>query len=77
MSFGTLFSPKRRPDRRTIAPHWIDYQQKSITAVLIYTSVLKEILGSAQAIFWMTLTREIGMYLKIRRLSFDFRTKIA
>jgi hypothetical protein len=34
MSFGTLLSPKRRPDGRTIALHWIDYQQKSITAVL-------------------------------------------
>jgi hypothetical protein len=35
MSFGTLLSPKRRPDGRTIALNWIDYQQKSITAVLI------------------------------------------
>ena len=34
MSFGTLLSPKRRPDGRTIALHWIDYPQQSITAVL-------------------------------------------
>jgi hypothetical protein len=34
MSFGTLLSPKRRSDRRTIALHWVDYQQQSITAVL-------------------------------------------
>ncbi|GEO37120.1 hypothetical protein SAE02_12680 [Skermanella aerolata] len=34
MSFDKLLSPKRRPDRRTIAPRWIDYQHWSITAVL-------------------------------------------